>query len=307
MITLGMTKKEIMELSISEKDYEHDIEIYYGDIHPSARENIRLKDKTYKTDDIIEQVHSLGFKANILLNLFYLSKSVDSEELLDYLHKYWDKADSFTIAPMQLLFKLMSEGFPTKERIKISTVRELRTERDIEFFGNYVHSIVLSTQVTRNIRWLQKLRSKCKLEILVNESCVLDCALRGEHFCIETENIETEGNFPFSYCNNLLFREGYNSFLKETSFILPSIIKQNHLDRNFDIKLSTRILSLDRKLKILDYYDKGINPEFVFEVLPHVFNLSTEGKMKDLHTNDVFWYLDKRGVLQYKYKLKKLD
>jgi hypothetical protein len=191
---------------------------------------------------------------SVLINPVVLIRPV--EELRSHILKKLEYyIENYNISGVTLsnltLASIIKKEFPSLE-LFASTLMEICSKQQLVYLNDIFTGIVPSTKIIRDIKSLRDLRANYtgRIRLMVNESCLMSCLLRTQHFF---EMSKPDIVYPESLCSDLLDQKPW---LRLTGgWILPQ-----HLflfDGLYDeIKLSGRI-SLqqpDRYLKVFDSY-----------------------------------------------------
>jgi hypothetical protein len=137
---------------------------------------------------------------------------------------------------------------------------EIYNEQQLAMMGEVFDTLVPSNRVLRDISTLKILKKKFKgkIRIMVNESCLLSCIYRTQHF-YEMSNPEI--TYPHSLCNNLLKKQAW--FRLTGAWVLPQHL---YLFKGLfdEIKLAGRVTLQDpeKYSKVLEsyFYEKPLKP-----------------------------------------------
>ncbi len=207
-----------------------EISTLYGSIKnlsilPSVREHSRLDFMTI--DDFklfIGQCHEQGWTFAYTINAKCLSNDFDVANARIFLHDLCDLGVDTVIVSNTFIMQLAYE-FKDRIKMKISTVAEANSIRDIHFFRCFnPDSIVPSLMCNRDFAFLESITYKDDIELLVNEVCLYECPWRADHYNIQSHGGSIcYGSFPYDNCfmiqsNNLA------EFIK-ARFIRPEDLK----------------------------------------------------------------------------------
>jgi collagenase-like PrtC family protease len=203
--------KEIEDVSGKSKIYE-----LFGSLPVSAigsgREAVSVPTVSReKAANHIELAHSLGIRFNYLINTSCMGNrefsSVGYNELMEYLG--WINevgVDTITVT-IPLLIGIVRSQFP-KIEINVSTINHVRSVSQIEYFRKLgANRITLSYMSNRDFELMRRLKSirDVDFEILINESCLLDCPFRMYHYNLVSHGSQGEKGkaflqYPFLSC-----------------------------------------------------------------------------------------------------------
>lgn len=164
-----------------------------------------------KVANHIELAHSFGIKFNYLINASCMGNKEFSlegyNELMEYLG--WLKeigVETFTVT-IPLLIEIVRNQFPRAE-ISVSTINHVKSMSQIEYFRKLgANRIILSYMSNRNFELIRRLKTirDVDFEILVNESCLLDCPFRMYHYNLVSHGSQGKRGksflqYPFLSC-----------------------------------------------------------------------------------------------------------
>jgi collagenase-like PrtC family protease len=161
---------------------------------------------TAYAEKYIKKAKSMGLDFNYLVNssclgnLEYLPEY--RHELVDYLKwidstpaKYISVANPFVVDLVKR---------HTNLKIVLSIVSDPKSVNRVDLLKkDGIDRIVLSTSINRNIPLLKKIRdsTKCKLEVLANESCLNDCPYKTYHYAVSSHDSQQSLKvMSFDYC-----------------------------------------------------------------------------------------------------------
>lgn len=252
-----------------------EIKTFYGssskiNLIGSARESSRLKDLPYeKLKEFVKFIHDCNFEFSYTINAKCLGNNIKKEKIHNFLQSLQDAdVDSVIISNTFLLFLIKEKNYSFK--IRISTITEINSQRDLEFFRRFKpESVCISTSKNRDFEFLRRIERKDDIELLVNEACLFECPYRADHYNIQGHDGGTcYGNFPYSNCFEEYIKNPAE-FLK-ARWIRPEwIYKYEKLGfKNF--KISGRTASEDWIIKITKaYLDRAWNGNLL-ELFPLV-------------------------------------
>lgn len=156
-----------------------------------------------KAANHIELTHSLGIRFNYLINASCMGNrefsSVGYNELMEYLGWINEVGVDVVTVTIPLLIEIIRSQFP-KIELNVSTVNHVRSISQIEYFRKLgVNRITLSYMSNRDFELIRRLKSihDVDFEILVNESCLLDCPFRMYHYNLVSHGSQREKGEPF--------------------------------------------------------------------------------------------------------------
>lgn len=164
----------------------------------------------------IKLAHKLGIKFNYLINASCLSNIEHSREGRKKIYKYLEfiieelKVDSVTVT-LPFLIELIKKEFPQTE-IVVSTINHIKSIQEIKFYEDLgADRITLSYMINRNFSLLKRIINStyCKIEILVNESCLFHCPFRNYHYNLVSHASQQQIDiiqYPFLNCTRIKLR-----------------------------------------------------------------------------------------------------
>ena len=210
----------------------------------------------------IELAHKLGIKFNYLFNASCLSNLEHSCEGRKKIYKYLRfvieelKPDSVTVT-LPFLIELIKKEFP-KIEIVASTINHIKSVQEAKFYEELgAHRLTLSYMINRNFKLLKELvnSTRCKIEILVNESCLFHCPFRNYHYNLVSHASQSSLNiiqYPFLSCTRIKLRKPEE--LIKARWVRPEDIeKYENIGINF-FKLAGREKSTNWILKTIERY-----------------------------------------------------
>lgn len=203
--------KEIEDVSRKSKIYE-----LFGSlpvsIAGSGREAVSVPAVSReKAASHIELAHSLGIGFNYLINASCMGnkefKETGHSELMEYLGWINEVGVDTVTVTIPLVMEIIKSQFP-KIEINVSTVNHVRSISQIEYFKKLgADRITLSYMSNRDFELLRRLKSihDIDFEIMINESCLLDCPFRMYHYNLVSHGSQGEEGeaflqYPFLNC-----------------------------------------------------------------------------------------------------------
>ncbi|HEC56391.1 MAG TPA: U32 family peptidase [Candidatus Syntrophoarchaeum butanivorans] len=210
------------------------------------------------TEDIREQVeyaHSHGIRMNIVLNSSCLGGrhlTQDGHNLYRwYLNVLNDiGVDSVTVAE-PFLVEMIAKEFPDID-ITVSCIAFVNSPQKAMYYEELgAETIALDININKNFPVLQNIREavSCKLKVLVNEGCILDCPFRYAHFNLLSHANGPEPRPPLKYeyyqqrCATM--RVKHPELLISSGWIRPEDVKEYEAIGIDLFKISGRIQSVN--------------------------------------------------------------
>lgn len=163
------------------------------------------------TAKYIKEIHRCNCKFNYLLNASCLNGQEFTRrgqrkiaQLLNWLSDIG--VDSVTVS-LPYLAEIIKQKYPLL-KVQVSTMAQVDSVEKARFWESLgVDGITLShTKVNRDFELLKQIRKsvKCKLQLLANNHCLYDCAMKEYHELFSSQAsrpANSSGNFIFDYCS----------------------------------------------------------------------------------------------------------
>lgn len=208
-----------------------------------------------KFKDIVECVNSLGIAIRYTFTNSLLKEEHLTDEYCNKLMEICNNGKNEVIINSRLLENYLRLHYPHFKYI-LSTTTQTRGAELINEACKYYDMVVADYRDVRNKVFLHDIVERGKVEILLNESCLLDCIYRKEHYeeisqaQLNFKDVEAEKKCR--YRGSTKFREAYIS--KDT--IYNTLIPLGYV--NYKI----RGREMDFNKLLLEYFTYFVKPQY---------------------------------------------
>ena len=209
--------------------------------------------------DIIDHVNALGIAIRFTFTNCLIKEEHLSDEYCNRLMNLCDNGMNEVLVNSPVLEKYLRSNYPGFRYI-LSTTALIRGADSINEACNHYDLVVADYRDAKYMRFLQEITQRGKVEILLNEACVLDCKYRSNHYerisqsQLLLKDVQEEKNCM--YHDTSKFREAYIS--KDTLY--GTLVPMGY--RHF--KLRGRELSPDKLIK--EYLMYLAKPQYQKEI-----------------------------------------
>ena len=172
-----------------------------------------------KFKDIVSEVNALGIAIRYTFTNCLIKEEHLSDEYCNRLMCLCDNGMNEVLVNSPLLEKYLRSIYPGFKYI-LSTTALIRGAKSIDEACNNYDLVVADYRDVKNKTFLQEISRRDKVEILLNEACVLDCQYRSNHYerisQSQLSSKDTHEEKKCMYHDTTKFREAYIS--KETLY-----------------------------------------------------------------------------------------
>lgn len=175
---------------------------FFGSAHSAASISGKCCNRE-EVEAYVKKIHALGFKFNYTLNAACLGNKEYTtggrQSLMENLAWICSFSDAVTVA-IPYLIEIIRKNFSVE--IVASTITDINSVKRARFFESLgTDRITLSYMINRNFKLLEAIRSEtsCKIEIMLNDSCLLHCPFRNYHYNLGSHASQLEDNFYMDY------------------------------------------------------------------------------------------------------------
>jgi len=223
----------------------------------------------------IKQINSLGISVRFTFSNPLITERELDDNIGNTLMKMANNGMNGVIVASEILHKYLKEKYPNFHYVA-STTKCLLNVKD---YDNDYDISVLDYRLNKNIDFLNSIKDKSKIEILVDELCPINCKYRRQHY----ENI---GKFNLGYKNiDCYCLDPKNNLIEDIDFQKNKEIHSETVLTNKEVnflyskgfnkfKLLGRMLS-DKKFIIDSYIYYLIKPEYK-KIIEEVFKKELE-------------------------------
>ena len=274
------------------------VNMVYGSLRESAIGNARASavlPEVSKEEAVkhVELVHSLGMRFGYTLNspclgnMEFTAKGQNRIlEELDFIYHEL-KADQVIITVPSLM-EIVRKRFPDWE-IKASIVNQISTVESVRSFIELgADVIVIDNNINRKFKVIEAIRSFTdkKLEVLANDSCLLDCPYKNYHYNISAHSSRDDDPLDkwfVDYCVMKCMKEKCTNpeLIIKSSFIRPEDVGI-YEDLGIDVlKINTRHMPADWGLRAVKAYaDRSYDGNLLDIICPVAMTFPEESLSK---------------------------
>lgn len=266
-----------------------------------------------KAANHIELAHSSGIRFNYLINASCMGNrefsSVGYNELMEYLGWINEVGVETITVTIPLLIEIIRNQFP-KIEINVSTINHVRSISQIEHFRKLgANRITLSYMSNRDFELMRRLKSihDVDFEILVNESCLLDCPFRMYHYNLVSHGSQGKKGeaflqYPFLSCT-LMKLQNVAELIKSPWIRPEDLHRYEELGIQY-FKLSGREKTTEWLLQCAKSYFSLRHNGNLFDIIA-IAALTTNdlailcGKEIEVEFNDVELHIDNNALTNF--------
>ena len=134
-----------------------------------------------KYRDIVDHVNSLGIAIRYTFTNCFIKEEHLSDEYCNRLMNLCNNGMNEVLVNSPVLEKYLRSNYP-EFRYILSTTALIRGADSINEACNRYDLVVADYRDAKNMSFLQEITQRGKVEILLNEACVLDCKYRKNHY-----------------------------------------------------------------------------------------------------------------------------
>jgi collagenase-like PrtC family protease len=215
-------------------------------------------------ETFVEKIHREGFEFNYTLNSSCLGNREfdynDRKKIIKEIEWIASFSNSITVS-IPLLIELVKNICGSEIEIVASVIAGIDSLKKVKHFQELgANRIVLDISLNRNPVLIKEIRKKSNvlLELLVNDSCLLECPYRNYHYNIGSHGSQKGNLFYLDYCiyKCLLKRLESPEEILKSPWIRPEDLKHYVEDIDY-IKLGGREKNSEWVLRASDAYLKG--------------------------------------------------
>jgi len=230
----------------------------------------------------IKKAQENGIQFNYLLNASCLGNREYDQSFRKKIFEYLDWISSLNVdivtVTIPYLIDIITTNYPDMN-VNVSIIDHVDTVKRLRAFSDMkVKRIILSFFKNRSFKFIKKAieSSDCELEVLANDSCLLDCHSRYYHYNLVSHGSQaTEDNHSGSFFFDYPFLNCTHKKLQDPTEIIKSPwIRPEDLKFYKDLgirwlKLSGRFMDTQWLARCTDAYAKGAYEGNLYDLVDH--------------------------------------
>ncbi len=182
------------------KPFQKDIGEFYASFASSFCGSMRHPESVPQVDHAVAQehikaIHKLGASFSYVANSLCLGNKeyFQKKELFDFFLSIQSMGADCVVLSNPFLIDFSRKYFPDL-KIKLSLVADVTSWQKLKFFIDKVDVVTIPDTINRDLKMLKRIVSTGKkVEILLNNLCLLDCPLAVYHGCVLGHSSQEEG------------------------------------------------------------------------------------------------------------------